>query len=74
MKPANEFPSADGLWTGLRLATDATVEGAIVVAQGAVRWVGARSTLPAEFAGLKQHDGGGALVTPGLVDCHTHLV
>jgi imidazolonepropionase-like amidohydrolase len=46
-----------------------------VVAQGAVRWVGARSALPAEFAGpWRMHDGGGALVTPGLVDCHTHLV
>ena len=75
MKPViNEFPSADGLWSGIRLATDAKVEGAIVVAQGAIRWVGARSALPAEFAGLKPHDGAGALVTPGLVDCHTHLV
>ena len=57
MKPANEYPSADGLWTGLRLATDAGVEAAIVVAEGAIRWVGARSALPAEFAGLAAHDG-----------------
>jgi imidazolonepropionase len=21
-----------------------------------------------------QHDAGGALITPGLIDCHTHLV
>ena len=74
MRPANEYPSADGLWTGLRLATDAGTEAAIVVAQGAIRWVGVRSALPAEFAGLVVHDGGDALVTPGLVDCHTHLV
>lgn len=74
MNPAHELPSADGLWTGLRLAADPDAQAAIVVAQGAIRWVGARSALPAEFAGLAPHDGGGALVTPGLVDCHTHLV
>ena len=82
MTPPSEFPSADGLWTGLRLAPGAApgvtlapdAEAALVVAQGTVRWVGARADLPAEFAGLAPHDGGGALVTPGLVDCHTHLV
>jgi imidazolonepropionase len=73
-KPFDAFPSADGLWTGLRLATDATTEAAIVVVQGKVRWVGPRAELPAEFATLPVHDGGDALVTPGLVDCHTHLV
>ena len=60
MKPASEIPSADGLWTGLRLAPGAApgvalavdAEAAIVVAQGAIRWVGARDALPAEFAGL----------------------
>lgn len=74
MNPAHEHPSADGLWTGLRLAADPDAQAAIVVAQGAIRWAGARSALPAEFAGLAPHDGGGALVTPGLVDCHTHLI
>ncbi|MDP9933563.1 imidazolonepropionase [Variovorax paradoxus] len=74
MKPAHEYPSADGLWTGLRLATDAGIEAAIAVTDGMIRWVGARDVLPAEFASLAPHDGGGALVTPGLVDCHTHLV
>jgi len=74
MKSVNELPSADGLWSGIRFAADANVEGAIVVEKGAIRWAGARKALPAEFAALAQHDGGGALVTPGLVDCHTHLV
>jgi len=77
------FPSADGLWTGLRLAPgaapdvqldDANASAAIVVEQGRIRWVGARAALPAAYAALPTHDGGGALVTPGLVDCHTHLV
>lgn len=82
MKPASELPSADGLWTGLNLAPgaapDAAVaegaEAAIAVAQGAIQWVGERSAVPAGFTGLPRHDGGGALVTPGLIDCHTHLV
>ena len=72
-------PSADGLWTGLRLAPGAAPgiesdDAALVVAQGTIRWVGARAALPAEYAALPVHDGGGALATPGLVDCHTHLV
>ena len=66
--------SADGLWTGLRLASDPDVESAIAVAQGHVAWVGPRSALPSAFHALPQHHGGNALVTPGLVDCHTHLV
>ena len=74
--------SADGAWTRLRLAPHAApsaplaldAEAAIVVQGGLVQWVGAAADLPAEYAGLARHDGGGALVTPGLIDCHTHLV
>ncbi len=80
MTSAHSFPSADGLWTALRLAPGAVpgaapdAQAAIAVTGGTIRWVGARDAVPAEFAGLAPHDGGGALVTPGLVDCHTHLV
>ncbi|VTU16611.1 imidazolonepropionase [Variovorax sp. PBL-E5] len=82
MKCFHELPSADGLWTGLRLAPDAASDvpaadgedAAIVVDQGAIAWIGARAALPPAFAALPSHDGRGALVTAGLVDCHTHLV
>jgi imidazolonepropionase len=82
MKPVHDLPSADGVWTGLRLAPGAAPQAApadgedaaIVVAQGAIAWIGARAALPAAFAALPRQDGGDALVTPGLVDCHTHLV
>jgi imidazolonepropionase len=38
-----------------------------------IRWVGAESDLPAEYARWPNEDAGGRLVVPGLVDCHTHL-
>jgi len=77
------FPSADGVWQDLRLAgglvqADLPVAedapASLVVQGGALRWVGPSAALPAEFAPLPRHDGGGLLATPGLVDCHTHLV
>jgi imidazolonepropionase len=38
-----------------------------------IRWVGRAADLPAEFARWETRDAGGAMVIPGLVDCHTHL-
>ncbi len=51
-------------------------DAALVVDGAHLRWVGPRSALPAELAQqcLETHDCCGALVTPGLIDCHTHLV
>jgi imidazolonepropionase len=75
--------SADGVWHHLRLApglarpTQPVADGApavMVVQQGVLRWIGPQQALPAAFAALPQHDARGAWATPGLVDCHTHLV
>jgi imidazolonepropionase len=49
-------------------------DAAIVVEQGRIAWVGVHVDLPESYRHLPQHDGQGAWVTPGLVDCHTHLV
>ena len=73
--------SADGVWRNLRLLPGAlsdggSVEGevALVVVQGVIRWIGPAADLPADTQALPQHDGGGSMLGPGLVDCHTHLV
>jgi len=51
------------------------VEDAEVVCEGGrIVWVGRRDDLPAKYAGAAANDLGGRLVTPGLIDCHTHLV
>lgn len=68
------------LWSHLRLAPCAdpahTVDDACLVEQdGRIAWLGPRAQLPAQWSSPSQeHDLGGRWVTPGLIDCHTHLV
>ena len=47
---------------------------AIAVDGGTVRWAGAAKDLPASLSRNNSVDMEGRLVTPGLIDCHTHLV
>lgn len=49
-------------------------DGAIVIDRERIAWVGPQGDLPASFAAAPRRDLGGRLVTPGLVDCHTHVV
>ncbi len=72
----------DRLWTGVHLAamTDrslgVTRNGAIASAGGRIAWVGREADLsPRQRASADEVVGcGGAWITPGLIDCHTHLV
>ena len=48
--------------------------GAVVISADRIKWVGAEKELPDEFAGLQGKNLEGRLVTPALIDCHTHLV
>ena len=48
--------------------------GALVLSDGQIEWVGAEQDLPAQYVGAAAEDLAGRLVTPGLIDCHTHVV
>jgi imidazolonepropionase len=51
------------------------VERGALVSDGAtIRWAGAEADLPRGLGTTREVDLGGALVTPGLIDAHTHLV
>ena len=71
----------DRLFVNLHVATmqpgrpyGAIRDGALAVSGERIVWVGPRSELPRELAAREEYDGRGAWLTPGLVDCHTHLV
>ena len=48
-------------------------DGAILIRDGCIEWCGPRADLPAHEAALTDRLDG-RWVTPGLIDCHTHLV
>jgi len=49
-------------------------DGAVAVVGGLIDWVGPRKQLPQTYAEFPKIDLGGRVVTPGLIDCHTHIV
>ena len=66
------------LWRNAHVATcddSMTVfeHGAILTRGAQIEWVGDESAMP-KFGPAEVRDLGGAWVTPGLIDCHTHLV
>lgn len=77
------YPPRDRLWRNARLATLARDAGGIgIVDHGAILtrgerilYAGPESGLPAcDRARLDVHDCERRWITPGLIDCHTHLV
>ena len=67
------------------LLTDATLatmtdgyglitQAAVAMDDGAILWVGPMADLPAAYAKLPHHSAQGRLVTPALIDCHSHIV
>lgn len=49
-------------------------DAALVIEGDRIAWIGPRHDLPADGASLPARSLGGRLVTPALIDCHTHLV
>jgi imidazolonepropionase len=74
--------SCDRLWINARLATmvarkgdyGLVEHGAIAASGGAIAYAGPQSELPAGLAPRETVDCQRRLITPGLIDCHTHLV
>ena len=72
-------PVFDQLWTNARIATmcgdglGLIESGAIASQNERITWVGNAADAPIADAAVV-HDCAGALMTPGLIDCHTHLV
>ena len=74
-------PPPRTLWRHARLATfqpgtpwGFVADGALLTEGDTLHWVGPDAELPAALGDTIEHDLQGALVTPGLIDAHTHLV
>ena len=51
------------------------VDGALVIQEGKIIWLGkAKDISKDNYPKAKWQSAKGALITPGLIDCHTHLV
>ena len=71
------------LWVNAALATmagkgayGALSDGALAVEDGKIAWLGSMADLPGapDELAVEVRDCGGQWITPGLIDCHTHLV
>ena len=79
-----ESNSWDAVWAGARLATmqpggtayGVIEDGAVAVRGEHIAWIGPAGEGRARAAGqgTPVHDATGLWITPGLIDCHTHLV
>ena len=49
-------------------------DAAVAIEGERIVWAGPMAALPPAFRSLPEHDAGGRLVTPGLIDCHPHAV
>jgi len=70
------------LWTDVTILTMSDngvpygmiTDGAIISRGHKIDWVGKASALPDLADDVKKNSCGGQFMTPGLIDCHTHLI
>lgn len=69
------------LWRGATVVTmqpgapwDGLTDGAVLTRGERITWVGPAADLPAGLAVQEEHHFDGGVLTPGLIDSHTHLV
>lgn len=71
------------LWLNVNLATMTEAgagygiieQGALAISEGQIVWVGKEAALPNyNKESVEAIDGQGQWLTPGLIDCHTHLI
>ena len=85
MRPVKKKISetVESIWVNVHLATMTAggpygmlKDGALAIRGGKIDWLGKRIDLPAdvESRAAEVVDGQGGWITPGLVDCHTHLI
>lgn len=84
--PAHKNPAGnniwDNLWINVNLVTmqdghyNEILGGAIATTDSRISWLGLQQQLSAPPARLSKNviDANGCWMTPGLIDCHTHLV
>jgi imidazolonepropionase len=73
------MPETLTLWRNAHIATcDESLRiirgGALLTRAGRIEWVGEEATLPPLKTPAQVRDLNGDWITPGLIDCHTHLV
>ena len=76
--------AADMVWQGGGIATmradgapyGAILDGALAASNGRIQWVGFRKAMPPTLIGPATQviDLQGGWLTPGLIDCHTHMI
>lgn len=73
---------ADGIWFGFQTVPGTLADpqahtetlDTLVIEEGCLVWIGPAQALPPAYSAFPRHPVHGTWLTPGLVDCHTHLV
>ncbi|GAB4393126.1 MAG: imidazolonepropionase [Gammaproteobacteria bacterium] len=74
------MPAWDALWTNIHLVTMSQGQYAVVknaaiaVKKDVIAWVGPSQQLPKDINVNDHYEMDGQWITPGFIDCHTHLV